>query len=526
MTRRIALKSAGVGLATAALAEQGEQTVMAQDTTPIAGSISRSTVEAALPKLAELAETAVRDGGVPGLTMAIIYQDDVVLEAAHGVRSTESGEPVTLDTVFQLASVSKAIASTVISAVVGTGAATWDDPVLEHLPDFLLSDAWATRELTITDYLCHRSGLGGDAGGDLERVGYGQQQISERLRYLALASSPRTTFAYSNWALTIGGLAAAAAAGMTWEEAAAELLYAPLGMTSTGSRYADFEANANRAVMHAWLDDSWRPAFTYNPDPISPSDGVSSNVPDLVQWMRLVMNDGVVDGVAIISADPLLAARVPLMSLSRSPFTGQPTFYGRGWGVSFDTNGDVILEHAGAFAQGARTIVTINPAQKLGIVVLTNAFPTGLPEALADSLFDLVRHGELTQDWLANWNGFFEEMSAAFGASGAPFATLPAAPTPALPAHAYTGVYANAYVGQVTIAGADDALTISLGPEPREFAMTHFDRDTFTYQVDPEPPAALTGATFIIGPDGVATAVMLDYFAGNNQGMLPRAEAV
>ena len=460
----------------------------------------------------------MRDGGVPGLTMAVVYQDEVVLEAAHGVRSTGSGEPVTLDTVFQLASVSKAIASTVVSAVVGTGAATWDDPVIEHLPDFLLADAWATRELNITDYLCHRSGLGGDAGGDLERVGYGRQEIYERLRYLALASSPRTTYAYSNGALTIGALAAAAAAGMTWEEASQELLYAPLGMTSTSSNYADFEAEANRAALHVWLDDSWQPALSFNPDQQSPAGGASSNVPDLVQWMRLVMNDGVIDGQEIIPTEPLVAARVPLLSRPRHPFTGQPSFYGRGWGISFDANGDVVLSHAGAFSVGARTVVTLNPAQKLGIVVLANAFPTGVPDALADSLFDLVQHGELTQDWFANWNGLYEGLGASFAAGGEPYVSVPADPTPALPASAYTGASANDYVGDVVVSGDDDALTISLGPEPREFALTHFNRDTFTYLIDLEPPAPLTGATFIVGPNGTATGLLLDYFAGTTRG--------
>ena len=131
------------------------------------------------------------------------------------------------------------------------------------------------------------------------------------------------------------------------------------------------------------------------------------------------------------------------MDRGRNPFNGRPSFYGRGWGVGFDSNGDVILNHAGAFSLGARTVVTLYPAQKLGIVVLTNAFPTGVPDALADSLFDLVRNGELTQDWFSNWNGLYEGLGEAFGASGIPYETPPVDATPALATSAYTGVYAT-----------------------------------------------------------------------------------
>jgi CubicO group peptidase (beta-lactamase class C family) len=494
----------------------------AQEATPAAAGIDRAAVEAALPVLTELAEGAVNDGAVPGLALGVVYRDEVVLTAGYGVRSTETGEPVTPETVFQLASLSKPISSTVVSAVVGTGAATWDDPVIDHLPAFQLSDPWATRELTITDFMTHISGLGGDAGGDLERIGYERAAIVEHLRYLALASSPRSHYAYSNMGFTVGGLAAAAAVDMTWEDASAALLYEPLGMTATSSRFADFEAEENRAALHVWLDDAWSPAFTFNSDQQSPAGGISSSVSDLMQWLRLLLADGMLGGEEIIPAEALLAARAPVVSRGANPFTGQPSFYGRGWGIGFDVDGNVVLSHAGAFSLGARTVVSLHPAAQLGIVVLSSAFPTGAPDGLADSLFDLVEHGRLTQDWIANWNPIYAGIGATLAAGGAPYETAPASPEPALPANAYTGIFANDYVGPVEISGEDGALELSLGPERQHFSLTHFERDTFTYQIDLEPPVALTGATFVIGPDGVAQALILEYFAGNGQQMFPR----
>jgi CubicO group peptidase (beta-lactamase class C family) len=479
-------------------------------------------VEAALPPLVELAEAAVNDGDVPGLALAVVFQDEVVLTAGYGVRSVESGEPVTPDTVFQLASLSKPITSTVVSAVVGSGAATWDDPVLDYLPAFRLSDPWATRELTITDYLSHISGLGADAGGDLERIGYERETIIERLRYLALASSPRSHYAYSNIAFTVGGLAAAAAVDMTWEDASQALLYEPLGMTSTSSRFADFEAEENRAALHVRIDNAWNAAFTFNSDQQSPAGGISSSVTDLTQWLRLLLADGMLGGEEIIPAAALLEARVPLVSRGANPFTGQPSFYGRGWGIGFDINGKVTLSHAGAFSLGARTMVSLHPAQQLGIVVLTSAFPTGVPDGLADNFFDLVDRGSLTRNRIEDWNPIYAGIGAAFAASGEPYETAPESPAPALPASAYLGTFANDYVGSVEISVEEGALELRMGPEPRVYPLTHFERDVFTYLVDPEPPAPLTGATFIIGPDGTAQSLLLEYFAGNGQQLLPR----
>ena len=523
LSRRTALKAGGLGLAASVLPGAGRRAARAQTQPPAAAKIDRTAVDAALPRLTALAETAVRDGGVPGLSLVVVYRDEVVLAQGFGLRSTAGTESVGPDTVFHLASLSKPVGSTVVSAIVGSGAATWDDRVIDHLPDFLLADPWATRELRITDFYMHRSGLGGDAGGDLERIGYDREAIFERLRYLELASSPRSRYAYTNIGMTVGGVAAAAAAGMSWEDASAALLYEPLGMTSTSSRYADFEAAADQARMHVRLDGAWVPEFSFNPDQQSPAGGVSSTANDMAQWLRLLLGNGTVDGKELIPTEPLLAARTPAMSRGRDPFSGDLSFYGYGWGVGYDDSGEQFLNHAGAFSYGARSFARLVPEQQLGIVVLANAFPTGVPDGLAAAFFDLARNGSLSRDWIAAWSAPYDALYAAFAASGAAYETAPASPSPALPTSAYVGAYANDYVGPVEIGEAGGGLELAIGPERRSYALRHFDRDTFVCRIDLEPPAPLTGATFVIGPDGRAAALRLDYFAGNGQEHFPRA---
>ena len=133
--------------------------------------------------------------------------------------------------------------------------------------------------------------------------------------------------------------------------------------------------------------------------------------------------------------------------------TGAASFYGLGWNVEFGRHG-VSWGHAGAFSTGARTLVTLYPDAGLGIVVLTNAFPTGVPEGIADSFFDLVFDGSVVAG-LGRGAGTRSTPACSGPAIAAAHATYAAPPdpaTPALPDAAYVGTYANAYAGEAVVA--------------------------------------------------------------------------
>ena len=136
---------------------------------------------------------------------------------------------------------------------------------------------------------------------------------------------------------------------------------------------------------------------------------MSSNARDLAQWMRLELGNGKYDGVQLIKEEAIAPTHEPLFSRGKNPVTGSAGFYGRGWNIDFGRYGTV-WGHAGAFSQGARTLVSLLPSEQLGIVVLANAFPTGVPEGLADSFFDLVFTGAPTEDWTAKWNALYTSM--------------------------------------------------------------------------------------------------------------------
>ena len=178
-------------------------------------------VKSALAEVDKLVEKTMQQTGVPGLSIAAVYKDQVVFLKGYGVREAGKEEKVDPDTVFQLASVSKPIASTVLAALVSEGLIDWDSRIIDLDPGFRLADPWVTREATLRDFLCHRSGLPAYAGDDLADLGYDRREVLYRLRYQLPASSLRSKYAYTNFAFTEAGIAGAGAAGKSWEVLAA-----------------------------------------------------------------------------------------------------------------------------------------------------------------------------------------------------------------------------------------------------------------------------------------------------------------
>ena len=525
LSRRTLAKGLGGVAAAGALARHADSTLA--QATPVAGPsvATAETVAAAIDQLESLITGALADSGVPGLSVAIVFQDEVVYVKGFGVRSVDAADPVDTETVFQLASVSKSLASTTVSTLVTTGEVTWDDQVVTHLDDFELIDPWVTREVTLRDCFSHRTGMYGTAGDDLESLGFDRDAIIHQMRYLNLTGKFRQTYSYSNFGLTLGAEAAAEAVDVTWEDLSEQRLYAPLGMTSTSSKYDDFVSRENRAELHIQVDGEWAQKLERHPDPQSPAGGASSNAVDMAQWIRMLLGNGTVDGTEYIAPEVLLDTFTPQIVSSVDATTRRAGFYGLGWVPTYDESGRIYMGHAGAFSVGARTMVQILPAEQLGIVVLSNAFPTGVPEGIAYSFFDLVHQGAVSRDWFGYWNELFSGLTAAYPAIIAQFATPPANAQPALPLDAYAGQYANDYFGPLQITIEGDALSMAIGPAPLVYPLDHWDRDVFVFDAVPEAPGVKATATFKVDLNSQASSVTIDAFDSYGQGTFVRTAA-
>lgn len=270
-------------------------------------------VKAALPQLEQLTQALMAQTGVPGVAIAVVHQDQVVYLKGFGVREAGQTDPVDPDTIFQLASVSKPIAATVVAGVVGDRVVKWHDPIIKHMPDFQMDRPEITHQVTIQDMFSHRSGLPEHAGDDLEDLGFDRATILHRLHNLPTENRFRSVYAYTNFGLTAAAEAVAKATGKSWETLSAERLYQPLGMSRTSSRYADFARADNRALGHVLIDGQWVAKYRRNPDAQSPAGGVSSTVRDMVQWMRLQLGNGTFEGQPVIDSAALAAIHTPQM---------------------------------------------------------------------------------------------------------------------------------------------------------------------------------------------------------------------
>jgi CubicO group peptidase (beta-lactamase class C family) len=510
---------AQTALVTAATLTLPRSRTAAQPATPTASgaaTITAAQVQSALDRLDRLIEAGMTQTGVPGVAVAVVYDDQVVYERGFGVRELGKSEPITPETVFQIASLSKALSSTLVAAVVSDGTTTWDATIGSLAPDFALADPYVSDQVTIRDMLCHRSGLPAYGGDPLVfTFGYDRDECLRRLRHYALATPFRTTWAYSNLGLSAGAYAAAQAAGQSWEELAEARLFAPLGMTSTSYRFEDFGRRENRAAPHYRTGDGvWRPGDLTDEDAAAPAGGVSSNLRDLTRWLRLHLAGGTFAGQPVVASDQLYETYRPQIVLSSppDPATGPAAFYGLGWVVSYDDRGRLEVSHAGDFSSYSSQ-ATLLPGSGLGIVVLCNGGASAVRGAIPKAFLEIVTKGEPSQDWVRAIERSSAEALAGILATSTPFpqGEPPADAAPPLPLDAYTGAYANPLYGEVTVRDEGGALVLACGPNGVRRRLVPWNRDAFRFRLPGAEGAQLAqlGVRFTIGPEGQADAALV-----------------
>jgi len=483
------------------------------------GEITAAGVDRALDALPGIIERTVAATGIPGLAMAVVYDGEVRYSEGTGVRAVGKPEKVDSDTVFYLASVSKQLSSTVIAAALtqGLGDFNWDSTLASQLPKFTLADPWVGSHVTIADMFSHRSGLPDHAGNILEDMGFDRDEVIARLATYPLKPF-RDNYEYTNYGLTAGAEAAAAAAGKPWAALADDILFTPLGMASTSFTYADLRSRTNRVALHQKSDGSYvaRPDADYEPQ--APAGSASSSVRDMAQWLTMLLAAGEYKGSTLIDADQLSRTWTQT-AMSKPPAAiGQPaSFYGLGWNVKFEPTGELSVSHSGAFGRGAATMVTAYPVNNLALVVLTNAAPLGAAEAIGAEFMDFVRHGEAQQGWLKVIGPYFDEKPTA---DQEKYSQPAESATPARSLSSYAGTYDNPTYGPMIVTAAGDALSLTVGPNREKHTLEHYSGDDFFFETTGEDASGLSGVVFAGSPK--LTSVTVGAWNHNELGTFTR----
>ena len=445
---------------------------------------------------------------VPGLALAIVKDGKVVLAKGYGERRIGDATRVDAQTIFPIASNTKAFTATALGILVEEGKVEWDTPVVRYLPWFALGDPYVTRELTVRDLLVHRSGLGLGAGDLLwwPPSTYDRKEIARRLRYLPLATSFRSTYAYDNVLYLVAGEVIEAVSGKTWEEFVRERVLEPVGMTGSGIGLVGVPSTPNVAAPHARVDGKVRAIEAFTSANTNPAGGIESNAADMAKWMITQLDSGRVAGGkrifsprttrelwAPVTLTPIGDAPRDLPALRRN-FSG----YALGFGVN-DYRGRKLLSHTGGLP-GYLSRVTLLPDLGLGIAVLTNQESGAAYNAIVYRVLDHYL-GVSDTDWLA---GFAEmRRKAQMQAQEEAPAKRDSTSGPSLPPEKYAGTYTDLWYGDVTIERESGKLVMRFTHTPVLVGdLEHWQHDTFVVRWRDRTLRADAFVTFALNPDG------------------------
>ena len=354
---------------------------------------------------------------VPGMAIAVVKDDEVVLAHGFGIASVEKETPVTPETIFAIGSATKAFSATLVGMLVDEGKMDWDDPVTNYLPYFEMNIEGSNGgdEITLRDVLSHRTGFTRMsllfASGQIPR----EEVLLDATNAEPYASF-RERFYYSNVMYMSAGVAAGKAAGVDWDTLIAERIFEPLGMNSTTTSITQAEQDYRLASGYLWDEDLQ--AFEYKPmrdvDNIGPSGSINSNVLDMAQWLRLQLNRGEFEGDRLISEESLKETWTTQINISES------IGYGMGWMIR-EWEGQPVVEHGGN-VDGFSAQVAMLPESDLGFVLLTNASASPLPPSAINMIWDMLlgeepTDADATQDYepyvgnyVANFGTFRDEI--------------------------------------------------------------------------------------------------------------------
>jgi len=383
-----------------------------------AALVVRTTAQDA-PDIAALdhyfAKTRV-DWEVPGMAVAIVKDGRVVLAKGYGVRQLGGADPVDDQTLFAIASNTKAFTAAALAILVREGKLGWDDRVVDHLPWFQLYDPYVTSDARIRDLLSHRTGFTAYSG-DLVWYGttYSREEVVRRARYLKPVAPFRTSYGYSNVMFAAAGLVVEQVSGQRWEDFVRARIFEPLGMTRTVASVDALGRKANVATPHGLSEGVLRTFPWVSWEGSGPAASVISSVSDMAKWIRLQLGRGSVDGLTLFGDAESDQMWTPHASFTVSRAASQRTpsthfrGYGLGWSLS-DYRGRKIVEHGGAY-DGMYSRVALVPEQSLGLVVLTNSM-TSISSALSMRVLDAYLGGA-PRDWSQEYLERYRKSEAA-----------------------------------------------------------------------------------------------------------------
>ena len=466
------------------------------------------------------AEHARQEWGLPGMAISIVKDGKIIFVKGYGTKIVGGTDPVTPDTLFEIGSTSKAFTTALVAMEVDKGTIGWNDRVIDHLPEFRMSDPWVTKEFTITDTMAQRSGLGDHWGSDLSVLGYNRTEMIRAQQYAQPVSSFRSQYMYQNVMFLVPAAIVEKKTGRAWEDDVKLRIFTPLGMAHSTTTLAGFRSANDVITLHTVgkhddgtvgavaLPSDW-PIADFG-EKIGPAGGIGSTAHDMARWAIFQLGNGTADSTQLISPASMNFMHSPKTPMGQNMDIKQ--YYAQGW-IYQEMPGGAIVWHNGE-TLGSHAMVLLVPRENLGIVVLGNmAGGMDLPDQLATQFYlDYFGYTgiDLCNDTLPAYRGKL--------AQGLIEKAPPASPVPALPLSQYTGTYRSDVYGPAVVSEQNGTLRVAMGKRPVNLVLAHWDNNTFRWTAPEIGKFASGFATFDVDASGTPVRLTSDLFIESSYG--------
>ena len=360
-----------------------------------------------------LVNKTMQEFNVPGVAIGIVKNNEIIHLQGYGTANIDNKNPVNQDTIFKIASNSKAFTTAALAILVDQGKLNWGDRVIDYLPEFKMYDDWVTAEFNIRDLLTHRSGLRIGAGDLMlwpEPTKFSRADIVKNLQYLKPVSSFRDEYAYDNLLYIVAGEVVSAISGQPWEVFVEQQIFKPLKMENCYAGGININRVTNIVAPHVSLNGQLvvdKPNLINDKTSLmAAAGGIKCSSADLLKWLNMLLRGGMMaDGKSLISNQQrdIMWEPVTRLSVPSSWKKNDDTHYrgyALGWRIS-DYHGEWRVSHTGTLS-GSMSQIILLPDEQLGIVILTNQQSSSARNALARGLLQEFVNVEKT-DWVDHY---------------------------------------------------------------------------------------------------------------------------
>lgn len=463
-----------------------------------------------------------------GIAIGVVKDNTIVHLKGYGVTSVHSNEKVNENTLFAIASNSKAFTTAALAILVDEGKLKWDDKVVDYIPEFKMYDPYVTESFNIQDLLTHRSGLGLGAG-DLMFFPDGSDftidDVLNSFQYQKPVSAFRTKYDYDNLLYVVAGEVIARVSGKSWAEFVETKIMEPIGMQRSAGVYQRVKYKSNVAFPHSTENGKLRQLEPYlkNDETLGAAGGIYSSVNDLSKWLFLHLNNGKY-GEEL--SEQLISEKnhaelwkahtnIGFNVEPELPYKTHFNSYGLGWGLS-DKNGYIIVEHTGGLpGMLSRTILI--PELNVGIVVLTNTDPGAYSYwTIAMEIMDAYI-GVERKDWIAYAEKRLQKNETeSDSVTTAVWETVSKSKTKNINYSDYIGTYQDNWFGNIEIWLEDDRLWFKSLRSPKlNGEMFFYKANTFAIKWDYKDMPCDAFALFTLDENGQAIRIKMKGISPN-----------